>query len=77
MTMAKVFKSGNSQAIRIPSEFHLAHKEFFVRQYGEALYLIPTSDPWYLLRNTLGKAADVELERDQPDVSEMAEREGF
>ncbi len=76
MVTAKVFKSGNSQAIRIPSEFHIEQKEFYVRRFGDGLYLIPTNDPWYLLRNSLGKADDVDFERDQPELSEV-EREEF
>ncbi len=66
MVKAKVFQSGNSQAIRIPSEFHTEEKEFFIRKVGTGFYLIPTEDPWMLLRNSLGKAKGEEFERNQP-----------
>ena len=78
MVTAKVFQSGNSQAIRIPNEFHTEQKEFYIRSYGECLYLIPTSDPWYLVRNSIGgAAAEAEIERDQPDLSDLPRREEF
>ncbi len=78
MTTAKVFQSGNSQAIRIPSEFHTDQKEFFIRRLGECLYLIPTSDPWYLVRMGLGQASDEpDFDREQPMLSDLPEREEF
>ena len=76
MITAKVFQSGNSQAIRIPNEFHTDHKEFFIRRMGECLYLIPTTDPWYLLRNSIGKISEeADIERNQPQISDLPERE--
>lgn len=77
MVTAKVFQSGNSQAIRIPSEYHTTEKEFFIRQFGTGFYLIPTNDPWYLLRNSLGKAKDEQFEREQPEISMIPAREEF
>ena len=78
MITAKVFQSGNSQAIRIPSEYHTEQKEFFVRRLGEGFYLIPTNDPWYLVRMGLGRLADEsELERDQPLLSDLPESEAL
>ena len=40
MLTAKVFQSGNSQAIRIPKEFKTDCKEFYIRKFGECFYLI-------------------------------------
>ena len=78
MDTSKVFQSGNSQAVRIPSEYHTEQKEFFIRQPGGGFYLIPTNDPWYLVRMGLGRLADEsELERDQPLLSDLPERETF
>ena len=77
MVTAKVFQSGNSQAIRIPSGFHTEQKEFYIRQFGEGFYLIPTNDPWYLLRNSLAQGTDIDFEREQPELSEIPEREEF
>lgn len=78
MITAKVFQSGNSQAIRIPNEFRTEQKEFYIRRLGECFYLIPTTDPWYLVRSSLGKASEEpEIERDQPMLSDLPEREAF
>ena len=34
MLTARVFKSGNSQAIRIPKELNTTEKEFFIKKSG-------------------------------------------
>ena len=36
MFTAKVFKSGNSQAIRIPKEFQTSEKEYIIRKSGRS-----------------------------------------
>lgn len=78
MITAKVFKSGNSQAIRIPNEFRTEQKEFYICEYGECLYLVPTSDPWSLVRSSLGKAAqEPTIKREQPMLAELPKREDF
>ena len=41
MKTAKVFRSGNSQAIRIPKEFQLAEPEVEIRRRGDTLILRP------------------------------------
>lgn len=46
MTTAKIFQSGNSQAVRLPKEFKLQASEVFISKVGEALVLIPKNDPW-------------------------------
>ena len=46
MKVAKVFKSGNSQAVRLPKEFQLDEKEVGIfRQDGE-LILRPMKRTW-------------------------------
>ena len=78
MATAKEFQSGNSQAIRIPNEYRTEQTEFIIHKLGEGFYLIPTSDPWSFLRGSLGAAAsEPEFERDQPDLSDIGEREEF
>ena len=39
MTIAKVFKSGNSQAIRLPKEFRLQVKEVELVRQGEDILI--------------------------------------
>lgn len=78
MFKAKVFQSGNSQAIRIPKELHTNEKEFIIKRYGNCYYLIPSDDPWALLKQCIGELEeDVPFERDQPLISDLPKREAF
>lgn len=43
---AKVFKSGRSQAVRIPKEFRFDTDEVFIEQRGEDLVLTPKPRSW-------------------------------
>ena len=76
MLTAKVFQSGNSQAIRIPKEYQTEEKEFIIRKSGNCFFLIPADDPWALLRQCIGFAdTDLIFNRDQPMLSDLSERE--
>ncbi|MBO6235640.1 MAG: hypothetical protein J6N22_02845 [Schwartzia sp.] len=78
MLMAKVFQSGNSQAVRIPKELQTKEKEFIIKKYGNCYFFIPPDDPWALLRQCLGRMeADTPFERDQPSLTELPEREAL
>ena len=75
MLTAKVFQSGNSQAIRIPKEFHTNEREFIIHKSGNCFFLIPKDDPWALIRQTIGQAPEaLDFERDQPLLSDLEER---
>jgi antitoxin VapB len=39
--ITKVFKSGNSQAVRIPQEFQIADKEVEILKRGDELVIRP------------------------------------
>ena len=41
MKTAKIFRSGNSQAVRIPKEFHMQGDEVEIQRKGELLLLRP------------------------------------
>ena len=76
MLKAKVFQSGNSQAIRIPKEIRTSEKEFIIRKYENCYFLIPTNDPWALLMQSIGHMdADTPFERDQPTLAGLPNRE--
>jgi antitoxin VapB len=42
MTTAKLFKSGRSQAVRLPKEFRFEGKEVRIRRHGLGVLLEPT-----------------------------------
>jgi antitoxin VapB len=43
---AKIFKSGNSQAVRLPKEFQLKEKELSIVRKDGALILRPIRKTW-------------------------------
>ncbi len=69
MTRAKVFRSGNSQAVRLPREFQLDASEVYIRKVGDALVLVPIEDAWATLEASLKMfSADFMSRRRQPPV---------
>lgn len=46
MKVAKVFRSGNSQAVRLPKDFQTKEKEFLVSKLGNSIVLTPHDPPW-------------------------------
>lgn len=76
MEVAKVFKSGNSQAVRLPKEFRTDHSEFNIRKVGDSIILTPVDDPWALFDEALEEFSKegFKMERNQP---EMQKREFF
>lgn len=73
MDTAKLFKSGNSQAVRLPKEYRLPGDEVGIRRLGNALVLLPKDNPWQVLFDALSEFPDdFEIERDQPLAQERA-----
>jgi antitoxin VapB len=72
----RVFKSGNSQAVRIPEQFHLEDDEVEIRRVGSTL-VQPRRGSWHPLFESLDKfTADfVAQGRRQPPVQRR--RRGF
>lgn len=58
MKTAKVFRSGNSQAVRIPKEFQLEGDEVEIRRKGDTLILRPKRHSWDTLVDSLTKFTD-------------------
>ena len=72
---AKIFKSGNSQAVRIPKEFQLEGTEVEIQRRGDALILRPKRKSWAPLLESLEKFSDdfMASGRGQPDHQERDE----
>ncbi len=78
MMTAKVFQSGNSQAIRIPKEVQTDRQEFIIKKVGNGYILYPADDPWFPLRLSIGQMPeDFMTDRDQPSWDDVPEREAF
>ena len=66
MKEAKLFKNGQSQAVRLPKEFRLEGKSVYVRKLGNAVILIPKEQSWNLFLSACSKfTKDFLEERDQ------------
>ena len=46
MATAKLFKTGRSQAVRLPKEFRFAGKEVRIRRVGQGVLLEPMKTDW-------------------------------
>jgi antitoxin VapB len=68
MRVAKIFKNGPSQAVRLPKEFRFESDEVFIRRVGNTVVLIPKSHPWETLVQSLDMFSDDFLSsREQPE----------
>lgn len=78
MVTTRVFKSGNSQAIRIPKEMRTDKKSYFINKIGEVYVIYPADDPWAPVREVIGTFPDdFCADRNQPNVMEEIKREEF
>jgi antitoxin VapB len=66
----KVFKSGNSWAVRLPREFRINTKEVYIKKEKNRKVLIPKGKKWEVLFEKLEEAKeetkDFLIERNQP-----------
>ncbi len=70
MRKTKVFKSGNSYAVRLPKEFRLNCDTVYIKREGNRIVLIPPDDKWDELFDKLREFKDITSEfmkeRNQP-----------
>ncbi len=75
MKTAKLFKNGQSQAVRLPKEFRFDGEDVFIQRLGEYVMLVPKHDPWRSMFEATGRFSDDFMaERDQ---GAQAEREAL
>lgn len=76
---AKIFQSGNSQAVRLPKDFRFDVSEVEISRDGDAVILRPvqTREPWAGLKQiwALGGMSDDFMPngREQPEMQERPE----
>jgi len=74
MKTAKLFKNGNSQAVRLPKEFRLPGDEVYIKKQGETIVLFPKEKSWEPLFHSLNHfAKDFEMKRNQPRENQKRE----
>jgi antitoxin VapB len=67
MNRAKLFKNGDSQAVRLPKEFRFQGKEVYIRKEGNTVVISPINDVVDRLWISLDKFSDdLEIKRNQP-----------
>ncbi|WP_322058583.1 type II toxin-antitoxin system VapB family antitoxin [Paraburkholderia sp. J63] len=54
MDIAKIFKHGGSQAVRLPKEFRFDSDEVRIRRHGTAVILEPVPQNWAWLTPLIG-----------------------
>ena len=56
MDTAKLFKNGQSQAVRLPKQYAFEGTEVYVKRIAGIVMLVPKNeDPWNLFRDSLDK----------------------
>ncbi len=71
---AKLFKSGRSQAVRLPKALRFEGSEVIVRRFGNGVLLLPMEAPWSLMREALEEfEPGFEIKREQPQQDARAE----
>ena len=69
MKTTKLFKSGNSQAVRLPKEFRFKNNEVFIKKAGSTVILMPVKNAWDSLFKSLDKfSKDFMVSREQPET---------
>ncbi len=69
MDMAKVFVSGNSQAVRLPKSYRFEDKEVYIKRLDMGVLLMPKSKSsvWDTWEKNLSKYdTPFDMERNQP-----------
>jgi antitoxin VapB len=66
MRTAKIFRHGNSQAVRLPKEFRFAGNEVQIRRVGAGVLLLPSPISYEQVMAVLERFKGV-LERQQPE----------
>jgi antitoxin VapB len=67
MKTAKLFRNGQSQAVRLPKEFRFEGDFVYIKKSGNAIVLLPAKGVWSALVESLDRFSDDFMtERDQP-----------
>ena len=74
MDTARLFQSGNSQAIRLPKEYRLPGTKVYLKRMGKGILILPEDQAWQPMIESLSKfSPDFMEDRNQPPVQEREE----
>ena len=66
MTEAKLFKNGQSQAVRLPKSYRFEGNSVYIKHFGKGVLLFPKNNGWSLLEESLNEfTSDFMTSRDQ------------
>jgi antitoxin VapB len=67
MDTARLFQSGNSQAIRLPKAYRLPGKKVYLKRMGKGILVLPEDSGWEPLIESLSEFdEDFMADRNQP-----------
>ena len=71
METAKLFKNGQSQAVRLPKKCRFEGTEVNVKKIGDAVLLMPIITSWNpLLKSIAMFPEDLDFDKDAPEYKE-------
>jgi antitoxin VapB len=74
MDIAKLFKNGRSQAVRLPKEYRFDGSDVYIKKFEDIVLLIPKDSKWNSLEASLNYFSDDFLnERNQPKIQDRDE----
>ncbi len=76
MKTARIFKNGQSQAVRLPKEFRFKDDLVYVMKTGNIVNLIPASGYWQTLIDSLSRFSDDFMENRAQPRDQIRERIG-
>ena len=76
MEYARVFTNGGSQAVRLPKDCRFSGDEVLVNRIGSMVILLPKSDPWKQMLESMDQFTDDFLADGIPDLP-VQERDGL
>lgn len=67
MKTARLFRNGQSQAVRLPKEYRFSGDRVLIKKAGNAVVLLPEKESWRPLFESLSKfSGDFMESREQP-----------
>jgi len=74
MKTAKLFKNGQSQAVRLPKEFRFEGSEVFIKKVGSSVVLLPEKNSWDAVVESLDRfTPEYMADRAQPRKKDKRE----
>jgi antitoxin VapB len=75
MATAKLFKTGRSQAVRLPKEFRFEGKEVRIRRVGQGVLLEPMKTDWQAVFDKIDRLRGDPIFPDGREQPPMQERD--